>query len=166
MEKRSVKRTALFAVTVTFALLVGGCSFLAPKGPELQNWEPAISPDGSAVAFESPAAKGFELYTLTLATGEKRRLTENEVDDWSPSFSPQGDRIVFVSNREKNVDLYVITLDTLAVTRLTSDAGDDLNPSWAASGKILFNSNRSGAWEIYMIDPDGANLTKATGAAD
>ena len=159
-----MRRIAVLGCIVGLGLLVAGCSF-GSKEPPLGNWQPALSPDGTTIAFASPGTKGFEIYTQSLATGERRRLTENEVDDWSPSWSPQGDRLVVVSNREKNVDLYVLQLDTLAVTRLTSDAGDDVNPTWGANGKILFDSNRSGSWEIYMIDPTGENLTKVTGTA-
>lgn len=152
-------------LAVTFLILIEGCAFLPQKGPKLTNWEPVLSPDGTMIAFESPGEKGFELYIRDLTTGKTTRLTQNEVDDWSPSWSPAGEQLVFSSNRDKNVDLYVIGLNTLTVSRLTTHEGDDVNPYWGTNGRILFNSNRSGVWEIYMIKPDGTDLVKITETA-
>ncbi len=167
MKGQNVTKTILVGV-IALALftLIGGCTFLQQKGPELTNWEPALSPDGRMIAFESPGGKGFEIFVRDLETGTATQLTSNEVDDWSPSWSPQGDRLVFSSNREKNVDLYAIALETMKVSRLTTHEGDDVNPYWGANGKILFNSNRSGVWEIYMVDPEGTNLIKITETAE
>lgn len=157
-----MSKLVLLALVAIALLFVGGCSLLQQQGPPLQNWQPVLSPDGTSIAYASPGDKGFELYTRDLATDEVKQLTKNEVDDWEPNWSPQGDQLVYVSNQDKNVDLYVIVLSTLAITRLTSQEGEDVNPTWGADGKILFNSNRSGSWEIYRIDPDGKNLTQVT----
>jgi len=167
MKGQTVRR----AISASFLALgvlglVGGCGFLQQKGPALTNWEPVLSPDGSRIAYESPGEKGFEIYVRDVASGATTQLTQNEVDDWAPSWSPQGDRLVFSSSHEKNVDLHIIDLDTLIVNRLTTHEGDDVNPFWGTNGKILFNSNRSGVWEIYMIAPDGTDLTKITETAE
>lgn len=154
-----MKRMIIMAIIGGLLFLIGGCSLLQQKGPTLENWEPTLSPDNTTIAYASPGEKGFELFTRVLDTGKVTQLTENEVDDWAPSWSPQGDRIVFSSNRDKNVDLYIIDLSTLAITRLTTHDGEDINPYWATNDKILFNSNRADKWRMYMIDPDGNNLT-------
>ena len=167
MKGQKVKRTNLIsALALGVLMFVGGCGFLQQKGPQLTNWEPVLSPDGTRIAFESPGEKGFEIYIRDVESGTTTQLTQNEVDDWAPSWSPQGDRLVFSSSHEKNVDLYIIVLETLTVNRLTTHEGDDVNPFWGTNGKILFNSNRSGVWEIYMISPDGTSLTKITETAE
>jgi len=153
----------VFAVLIVVGLLfIGGCALLRQDQPQLLNWEPTLSPDGRMLAYASPGENGFELYVRNLETGETTRLTENEVDDWAPNWSPKGDRLVYSSNQEDNVDLYIIELGTLAIIRLTTDAGKDVNPYWGSNDKILFNSDRSRAWEVYMIDPDGRNLIAIT----
>ena len=139
-----------------------GCTLLQDKGPELAHWEPVLSFDGTLLAFASPGEKGFEIFVRSLADGEVQQLTHNEVDDWSPSWSPESDRLVFVSSREKNVDLFVIDVASLEVNRLTTHEADDVNPHWGVDGRILFNSNRSGTWEIYSIDSNGQDLIKVT----
>ena len=75
-------------------------------------------------------------------------------------------RIAFASIVDKNADIYVLDLDTLEKTRLTTDEGDDINPDWGIDGLIYFNSNRSDAWEIYSIGPEGGRLIKITETAE
>ncbi len=148
------------------AAVLSGCSFFGgASAPQVKNWEPVLSPDRTKLAFETLAEKTYEIYARTLATGETVQLTKNLANDWSPSWSPQGDRLVFSSERNKNVDLYVVDLATLAETRLTDDPAEEVNPSWGADGRVYFNSNRSGAWEIYSVNGDGTDLTKITGAS-
>ena len=162
-KKEMYVKKIIFTGLISAGLfLVGGCDLLQQKGPQLANWEPVLSPDGTTLAYASPGEKGFEIYTYDINTGEIVQLTQNEVDDWAPSWSPQGDRLVFSSNRDKNVDLYLIDIHTLDITRLTTDESEEVNPSWGVNDKILFNSSRSGIWEVYMIDCNGENLTKIT----
>ena len=160
-----MSKTVWIAVIITglaTLIMASGCSFLGGKGPEYTNWEPQLSPDGTKLAYESPVDGSLELFTRDLETGEEHRLTKNDADDWSPGWSPDGTKLVFASNRDKNVDIYVLDLATLAVSRVTTDDGDDINPHWGIDGRIYFNSNRSGSWEIYSIDSDGENLVKIT----
>lgn len=159
----SVRRSLWLAVgSLIVAGALGGCSFFGDSGPEFTNWEPELSPDGTTLVYESYVNETLELFTRNLESGQERRLTENEVEDWSPSWSPEGDRIAFTSLRDENNDIYVLVLETGEAHRLTTHEKDDINPSWGIDGRIYFNSNRSEAWEIYAIDPNGSNLVKIT----
>jgi TolB protein len=157
-------RIRTLPVFVSLCVVAGitGCTFLGDRGPEFTNWEPVLSPDGKTLAYESPVNGSLELFTRDLATSEERRLTRNGVEDWSPSWAPEGSRLVFASSRDDNADVYLLDLETLEDVRLTTHEDDDINPSWGVDGRIYFNSNRSGAWEIYSIDPAGGNLLKIT----
>ena len=162
IKENKLKRTLIIVgVLAAIGIGISGCSMLQ-KGPALTNWEPVLSPDGKTIAYESPGTKGFEIYLRDLATGKVEQLTHNDVDDWSPSWSPDGKKLVFVSNQDKNVDLYIIDLKTKTITRLTKNPKDDVNPQWGVDNRILFNSNRTGAWEIYSINPDGTDLKQIT----
>ena len=130
------------------------------------HWEPAISPDGTTLAYESTVDDQLELFLLDLVSGEERRLTENEDPDWSPSWSPDGSRLAFTSFRDKNADIYILEIESMVVTRLTSDSSDDVYPDWGSDNRIYFNSNRSEVWEAYSIEPDGSNLLKLTGIGE
>ena len=150
-------------VAMVLSAVVGGCSFFGGEEVDYSNWEPALSPDGRLLAYESPGEESLDLFLRSVETGEIRQLTNNAVLDLSPTWSPEGDRIAFVSSRDDNADIYVIDLLTATTERLTTHEGNDINPAWGADGRISFNSDRSERWEIYAIDPGDKSLTKITG---
>ncbi len=151
----------LAAGAVLLAALAG-CTFFGGGEEEYTHWEPALSPDGRLLAYESPAGDSLELFVRDLQSEEVQRLTTNEHPDWSPTWSPNADRLAFASSRDDNVDIYVIDLADLDVVRLTTHEDDDINPNWGSDGLVYFNSNRSGAWEVYTIDPTDKTLVKIT----
>ncbi len=147
-------------------LAVAGCSYFSgDQGPALTYLEPTLSPDGRWLAYESAVDGKLELFVRDLETGVARRLTENQADDFSPSWSLDGASIVFASNPDDNVDIYVIDVTTRQTRRLTTDAGNDMYPTWAPDGRIYFDSDRTKAWEVYAILPDGTGLTAITAIA-
>lgn len=160
MNKRNL---SIAGILVGVCLLaISGCGFFGEQETEYTYWEPALSPDGSMIVYESTAESSLELFTLDLGTNIERQLTVNEYPDWSPEWSPDGTRIAFASSRDENVDIYVLDLANLGVVRLTTHEADDINPNWGIDGVIYFNSNRSDTWEAYTIDPDTLVLRKLT----
>ncbi len=73
----------------------------------LPGWEvdPAVSPDGSLVAFASNASGSADIWLVEAAGGEPRQLTDVGVpqaeapDDLSPTWLPDGRSILFSSDR-------------------------------------------------------------------
>jgi len=157
--------TIVMVVCAVLLGLVSGCSFFGGDKTDYTYWEPELSPDGQVLVYESEADESLELFLRRLETGEEQRLTQNEDPDWAPTWAPSGDRVAFASSRDKNVDIYILDLADLSIARLTTHEKDDINPDWGSDDRIYFNSNRSGAWEIYAIDPDGQSLVKITQAA-
>jgi len=80
----------------------------------------------------------------------------------SLDVSPDGKTIVF----ELLGDLYTIPIGGGAATRITSGPAFDSQPRWSPDGKrIVFLSDRSGAENVWLCDPDGSHskaLTKGT----
>lgn len=148
----------LTGVVVLLVFGVAGCSLLSGgDAPAYQRWEPAASPDGTKIAYASPVEDGFEIFVMDIDSGFERQITSDGVVNWAPSWSPDGTQLVFTSERNDNIDLYVVDIETGEETRMTTHSGEDYNPSWSTSGEILFNSTRSGSWEIYSVLPaDGA----------
>lgn len=67
--------------------------------------------------------------------------------------------IVFETNRDGNFEIYRMNLDGSLQTNLTLDPADDREPRWAPSGDLIaFLSDRSGTVELYVMEPDGANV--------
>ena len=76
--------------------------------------EPAWSPDGRKIAFQSTKtiAGNREIYVMNADGSGKRNLTRNPAQDSRPSWSPDGRRIAFVSNRDgRRLEAHVMNAD-------------------------------------------------------
>jgi Tol biopolymer transport system component len=79
---------------------------------------------------------------------------------FKPKFEFRG-RILFQSDLGGNNDIYLLTRDGLR--RLTDDPASDEFPKWSPDGRrIAFSSNRTGRYQIYIMNEDGTGLLQAT----
>ena len=128
---------------------------------------PALSPDGTRLAFESHRDGNWDIYLLDLGSGEVSRLTEELAFDGAPAWSPDGTRLAFESYRDGNWEIYLLELEGLQLSRLTNDPAGDYAPAWSPDGQLIaYTSWRDGDKEVYVIDADGSsqrNLTQADG---
>ena len=60
--------------------------------------EPVLSPDGARVAFASDRGGSYDVWLLTLESGEVSRLTSGEGNEFMPAWSPDGDRVAYVAD--------------------------------------------------------------------
>ncbi|MGC8784554.1 MAG: S41 family peptidase [Armatimonadota bacterium] len=109
---------------------------------------PAPSPDGKQIAFSWQG----DLWLVSSAGGEAKRLTVHEGYDFAPVWSPDGTRIAFTSDRYGNDDVFVLSLRDGTIQRLTYWSGRDRALGWTPDGKaVLFDSTRD--WEPYGAEP-------------
>ena len=74
-------------------------------------------------------------------------------------------KIVFISYQEGATggEIYTMNYDVSQVTRLTNNSGDEGNPDWSPDGsKIVFESDQSGEYEIWVMNADGTNSIQVT----
>ena len=77
-----------------------------------------------------------------------------------PKFEFRG-RILFQSDFNGNNDIYLLTRDGLR--RLTDDPASDEFPKWSPDGRrIAFSSNRSGRYQIYVMNEDGTGIVQVS----
>src|SRR5262249_24270616 len=101
--------------------------------------DPAISPDGSEIAFVS----GGDIWTVAAGGGDAHLLVSHPATESRPIYSPDGRRLAFVSTRTGNGDIYVLTLETGDLKRLTFDDSIDLLDAWSADGRWIYFSSTS-----------------------
>ena len=125
--------------------------------------EPALSPDGSIVAFRSNRGGSDEIYIIGSNRSGLSQLTSNSAYDGEPAWSPNGRRIAFVSDRDGNDEIYLMNADGTGQTRLTQSPGADRDPAWSPDGRrIAFISDREGSPEVYVMSIDGSQVTRLT----
>ena len=133
---------------------------------------PAISPDGSRVAFVSDRDGNWDIFVMDADGGRVVKLIDYALPAVQPSWSPDGQWIAFASSLEGSWDIYVMRSDGTDVRRLTTDPGAESFPAWSPTGEMIAYSGtaESGGYfgEIFTIDAQGGtprNLTNS-GAYD
>ena len=98
---------------------------------------PAISPDGSLIAF---SYKG-DIYTVPVSGGRASQITTNPAHDSYPVWSPDGQQIAFASDRLGSMDIYVVDKEGGVPTRLTTHSGNETPIVFKDKDHILFQAN-------------------------
>ena len=89
-----------------------------------------------------------------------RQILKTNLPD-TVAWTPDG-RVVYASRTGENWDIWISNGDGSAAKQLTADAFIDHEPSVSADGRyVVFQSNRSGARNIWRMDADG-NLRQLT----
>jgi len=101
--------------------------------------DPAISPDGSEIAFVS----GGDIWTVSSKGGTARLLVANSDYDSRPLYSPDGRYLAFNSTRSGNGDIYTLDLKSGDLKRLTYDDGNDEISSWSDDGAYIYFATAS-----------------------
>jgi eukaryotic-like serine/threonine-protein kinase len=125
--------------------------------------DPAISPDGRAIAYASGFAGQLRIYVRQIAAGRSVALTEETTtgSQRSPQWSPDGSRIVFQSTippivREsvtRSMRLFQVPALGGTAARITvpAPANFSVGPSWTPDGSEVVFGGESG---IYVMSAD------------
>jgi len=131
---------------------------------------PALSPDGTKIAFASDREGEPEIYVVNVDGSNLTRLTYDRASDFMPAWSPDGKKIAFISTRiykaplsggsfeiETGMELYVMDADGSNVQRLSSNMDDQsAYPDWSPDGKNIVFMNILQIPTINVIAADGS----------
>jgi Tol biopolymer transport system component len=141
-------------------------------GNGIVNRHPALSPDGTRIAFSSRREGKFSIYVVGVDGQDLRRVTDGFGGDTEPAWSPDGTRIAFVRGYDGtsggyanlgscSSEIYVVNEDGSGERLLTDGGGTD--PAWSPDGtRIAFSSFRDGNYEIYTMASDGSSVKRLT----
>ncbi len=97
--------------------------------------------------------------------GAPEVLLESTIAIRAPDISRDGEWIAFQSV-EPLEDITVMRLDGSGRRRLTEGAAKDRGPKWSADGKrIFYYSNKSGDYDVWMVDRESAEAQPVSGEA-
>jgi Tol biopolymer transport system component len=123
--------------------------------------EPALSPDGTMIAFVSDASGSSQIWVKDLAQGEPIQITTGELDSLSPSWSPQNDQILFQRQGGPTPSIFSVGPLGTPASRLLVERG--LAPSFGAGGRrFVYAAGR----EVWIADADGGNRRRIEGIPD
>ena len=151
MRATHLAAVALLA-TLVFPLQAAVDTAPAPKPSFAQ---PAISPDGSRIAFVS----GGAIWEVPAAGGAAHLLVADKGADSRPLFSPDGNRLVFVSDATGDGDIYVLDIASGKLSRATHADGRDELSGWSRDGQWLYfgsgRDNVGGFNAVYRVRATG-----------
>lgn len=125
-------------------------------------WNPKT---GNEIAFVSDRSGSPQIYIMNSDGSNLRRLTTSGGDASEPAWSPNGQFMAFNwrVTETGTYDVYIIDIASGQITQLTHDAGRNDHPTWSPDGRhLVFESNRGGSRQIWMMLADGSNPKQLT----
>jgi Tol biopolymer transport system component/predicted Ser/Thr protein kinase len=125
------------------------------------------TPDGAYVVFSSNRQGTNRLWKVRASGGEPEALPVGQQDAIQPSVSRDGRRLAYTRESEDvNIWRYEVprapgrsTPPTKLIASTQFDGGQQFSPD---GRRIVFGSNRSGSFEIWVCDSDGSNARQLT----
>jgi tricorn protease len=121
--------------------------------PPLMLRNPSVSKTHVAFAYAD------DLWVVSRAGGEARRLTTGQGVETDPVFSPDGETVAFTGQYDGNEDVYIVPTRGGEPKRLTYHPAGDQAVGWTPDGKkILLRSTRnshSRYVQLFTIGLDG-----------
>jgi Tol biopolymer transport system component len=144
-----------------------------------QDMHPSYSPDGTRLVYSSLGKNNqWELWTVSLTTGEKRMIGYGLFPSWSPDKAV--DRIAFQRSRQRGSHFFSLwTLDLIdgearRPTEVTaSNNAAIVSPGWSPDGKKLAfttildpkkgaDGKTVGQQDVWIVNADGTGRRRLT----
>jgi tricorn protease len=137
-EINSSSMRSIFYSLSLFLMVTLGIQTSAQTTPKWMRY-PAISPDGSQIAF---TFKG-DLYLVSSSGGNAKQITFHEAHDYKPVWSKDGNQIAFASDRYGNFDVFIMDATGGPATRLTYHSNDEQPFDFSADDQqVIFGATR------------------------
>ncbi|MBL8150517.1 MAG: PD40 domain-containing protein [Blastocatellia bacterium] len=118
-------------------------------------WNPKT---GNEIAFISDRSGSPQIYIMDADGSNVRRVLEEGGQADSPAWSPDGEFIAYTwrPSGAGQSNIYVLDPARKQILQITDGPGSNEAPAWAPDSRhIAFQSNRTGRWEVYIMNLDG-----------
>ncbi len=150
-----------------------------------ENAEGYFSFDGKRLIYQSTPPEGGcdQIWTLDLASGDRKMVSSGDGRTTCSYFYPRGDRILYSSTEHygsacpprpdlskgyvwavyPTFDIYIANADGSKRRRLTTSFGYDAEATISPVGdRIVFTSMRDGDLDLYSMNLDGSDVVRLT----
>ena len=169
-----------------FVMDYDGASPVAITGNQSINLSPRWSPDGRLIAYTSYRNGNPDLFVLNFDSGRRDVLSAQRGLNVTPGWSPDGQWLAFAMSASGGTNLFITKLEKVvcaeakskdsrvevqvaqcmkatSIKPLTTGSSISVSPSFSPNGRqIVFNSDRGGSPQIYVVDVEGTNLRRLT----
>lgn len=120
---------------------------------------PRYSPDYSKIAYVSYLNGYARIFVYDIGTGRQTLVAESQNPTFAPRWAPDGRSILYSMAVAGNTDIYRVSAAGGGTPqRLTDTPGIDVGGSFSPDGsQVVFESDRSGSQQIYVMNSDGSN---------
>jgi Tol biopolymer transport system component len=139
---------------------------------------PAISPDGTKIAFASNRSGNWDIFVMPITGGKAVQITSDAADEMHPSWSPDGSSLVY--SRSGSGGRWEMWVSKAGNDATANFIGYGVQPKWcpiAAAGengseKILFQVGRErghrsyGLWTLDYANGATSNVTEIAGGSN
>jgi Tol biopolymer transport system component len=113
--------------------------------------EPALSPDGSLIAYASNASGNADIWIVDVKGGSALRLTDDPASDRSPAWFPDGSALAFTSDRGGSDGIWKVPRLGGSAVLFVPDAAD---PAISPDGtRLAFTRPNAGGDRRIFVAP-------------
>jgi TolB protein len=120
------------------------------------------SPDGKSVLFSLSTTNSIDtndIWLVAIADKSRRKVTHMAHLQHHPVWADQGSKVLFLSGKGDDVhDIWLTDINGRAPQQMTFSSGYNFEPDCSVANQIAFSSNRSGNYELYTMNLQGANV--------
>jgi Tol biopolymer transport system component/DNA-binding winged helix-turn-helix (wHTH) protein len=153
----------LWATPLTPANEAAGNPIQLTQNSNSRSIQPAFSPDGKKIAFQSADSTGTitEIWLMDSDGKNPSQLTSG--GGLNPGWFPDGSRIAFIARREDKIAYWSVTVEGGKEKKLFDFGQDAIQTQLSPDGKqVVFNSTKGETINVWMIPIEGGEAKQLT----